>query len=135
MKGKSLPKVDHIPSKIFKGCLPQILLSPFLNTLSHISQIYLAQKRVLNSLSRKRRNAGRHPAGLLSKIKKTMHHCFCFPYYLFFNFKTKHWFHNSSFFILSFLQKKSYDENGESKPLFSIIAYSIIAYSTPQKKI
>ena len=23
------------PSKIFKGCLPQILLGPFLNTLSH----------------------------------------------------------------------------------------------------
>ena len=32
------------PSKIFKGCLPQILLGPFLNTLSHvcISQIVMA---------------------------------------------------------------------------------------------
>ena len=24
------------PSKIFKGCLPQILLGPFLNTLTHL---------------------------------------------------------------------------------------------------
>ena len=24
------------PSKIFEGCVPQILLGPFLNTLSHI---------------------------------------------------------------------------------------------------
>ena len=27
---------DHITSNIFKGCLPQILLSPFLNTLTQI---------------------------------------------------------------------------------------------------
>ena len=27
---------DHTPSNFFKGCLPQILLGPFLNTLSHI---------------------------------------------------------------------------------------------------
>ena len=27
----------YIPFKIFKGCLPQMLLGPFLSTLSHIS--------------------------------------------------------------------------------------------------
>ena len=30
----SLPKVDHTTSTIFKGCVPQILLGPFLNTLT-----------------------------------------------------------------------------------------------------
>ena len=36
LKGYSLPNRPHTPSNFFKGCLPQILLSPFLNTLSHV---------------------------------------------------------------------------------------------------
>ena len=27
--------------KFFKGCLPQVLLGPFLNTLSHMSRIHI----------------------------------------------------------------------------------------------
>ena len=30
-------QVDHIPFKFLKGCLPQTLLGPLLNTLSHIT--------------------------------------------------------------------------------------------------
>ena len=37
LKGYGLLKADHTPFKFFKGCHPQILLSSFLNTLSHIS--------------------------------------------------------------------------------------------------
>ena len=33
LKGCGLPKADHTPSNFLKGCLPQILLGPFLNTL------------------------------------------------------------------------------------------------------
>ena len=28
-------KADHITSKSFKGCIPQNVFDPFLNTLSH----------------------------------------------------------------------------------------------------
>ena len=35
------------PSKSFKGCLPQILLGPFLNTLSHIWKQFLIEKKVI----------------------------------------------------------------------------------------
>ena len=28
------------PSKLFKGCLPQISLGPFLNTLPHMLQVF-----------------------------------------------------------------------------------------------
>ena len=35
------------PSKFFKGCLPQILLGPFLNTLSHIWKQFLIEKKVI----------------------------------------------------------------------------------------
>ena len=31
------------PSKIFKGHLPQILLGPFLNTLSHVKRIAMSK--------------------------------------------------------------------------------------------
>ena len=34
------------PSKIFKGCLPEILLCPFLNTLSHLFPTHLNTKTV-----------------------------------------------------------------------------------------
>ena len=27
----------NVPNKFFKGCLPQLLLFPFLNTLSHVA--------------------------------------------------------------------------------------------------
>ena len=37
LKGYGLLKADYVPFKFFKGCLPQILLSPFLNTLSHVT--------------------------------------------------------------------------------------------------
>ena len=33
LKGCGLPKADHTSSNFLKGCLPQILLGPFLNTL------------------------------------------------------------------------------------------------------
>ena len=35
-KGYGLLEVEHIPLQIFKGCLPQIVLGPFLNTFSQI---------------------------------------------------------------------------------------------------
>ena len=38
LKGYGLPKADYNPFKFFKGCLPQILLGPFLNTLSQMSR-------------------------------------------------------------------------------------------------
>ena len=37
LKWYGLFKPDHATLKFFKGCLPQILLDPFLNTLSHIT--------------------------------------------------------------------------------------------------
>ena len=36
LKGYGLLEEDHIPFQIFKGCLPQIVLGLFLNTLSQI---------------------------------------------------------------------------------------------------
>ena len=33
---------DHYHFKFFKGCLPQILLGPFLNTLTYINHLYKA---------------------------------------------------------------------------------------------
>ena len=42
-------QVDHIPFKFLKGCLPQTLLGPLLNTLSHIKLFSpLDTGRILN---------------------------------------------------------------------------------------
>ena len=35
--GQDLPKADYAPSKFLIGCLPQILLGPFMNALSHMN--------------------------------------------------------------------------------------------------
>ena len=51
---RSLWKIDlsrPYPFKFFKGCLPQILLGPFLNTLSHL------YGRICMSLFQLRRSA------------------------------------------------------------------------------
>ena len=37
--------------KFFKGCFPQILLDPFLNTLTHISKMIGLQRQILGKLS------------------------------------------------------------------------------------
>ena len=50
LKGYDLPKADHTPFKFFKGCLPQILLGPFLNTLSHLLLMLLKNKAVLETV-------------------------------------------------------------------------------------
>ena len=44
LKGYCL--LNHIPSLFFKGCLPQILFSPFLNTLSQMTQILSTLKNL-----------------------------------------------------------------------------------------
>ena len=36
LKGFGLLQVDHTPLNFVKGCLPQMLLGPYLNTLSHM---------------------------------------------------------------------------------------------------
>ena len=38
------------PFKFFKGCLPQILLGPFLNTLSHISDALGNNKKFISEI-------------------------------------------------------------------------------------
>ena len=40
LKEYGLPKADYTPFKFFQGCLPQILLGPFLNTLSIFGKIF-----------------------------------------------------------------------------------------------
>ena len=55
--GHQQPQADHIPSNFFKGCLPQILLGPFLNTLSHIkvhSSLFFSFRFVSLTLSRRK---------------------------------------------------------------------------------
>ena len=40
------------PFKFFKGCLPQILLGPFLYTLSHIDFLWKVLKHAFNIFER-----------------------------------------------------------------------------------
>ena len=51
LKGYGLPKADHAPFKFFKGCLPQILLGPFLNTWTQLILLILSipTKNIRNS--------------------------------------------------------------------------------------
>ena len=43
-------RIDHV--KFFKGCLPQIFLGPFLNTLSRIIFMAVFLKKVLTKILR-----------------------------------------------------------------------------------
>ena len=48
----SVPLSRPYPFKIFKGCLPQNLLSPLLNTLSHIIQLEVAAKLITKEIKK-----------------------------------------------------------------------------------
>ena len=48
----SVPLSRPYPFKNFKGCLPQNLLSPLLNTLSHIIQLEVAAKLITKEIKK-----------------------------------------------------------------------------------
>ena len=75
-------------------------------------------KKCVKFIIPKKWNARRHPAVLLSKIEKTTCHCVCFPYYIFFTFKARHRFHNSSFlYYLSYRKRVAMKKDNESQCL------------------
>ena len=73
------------PFKFFKGCLPQVLLGPFLNALSHIKQLfaYLIWRnyRRQRDHPRKAMKLWRKPLEILIlSVNYTFHFCFRFSW-------------------------------------------------------
>ena len=76
------------PFKFFKGCLPQVLLGPFLNALSHIKQLfaYLIWRnyRRQRDHPRKAMKLWRKPLEILIlSVNYTFHFCFRFSWAVF----------------------------------------------------
>ena len=84
--GRQLLSPYHL--KFFKGCLPQVLLGPFLNALSHIKQLfaYLIWRnyRRQRDHPRKAMKLWRKPLEILIlSVNYTFHFCFRFSWAVF----------------------------------------------------